>query len=124
MTAEEFIAAYPSFADAPQGAVSYWLGIAPKFVDASRWGDLADLGAGLFAAHWLAVSSATAAAAAAGNVSGGNVGLVSSKSVGDVSFGYDLGSVVNADAGMWNQTSYGRQYWQLARMFGGGGLQL
>ena len=124
MTEAEFRTAYPAFANTPLSAVSYWLGVAPKFVDASRWGDLAELGVGLFAAHWLALSTMDANAAAGGNVAGGAVGLLASKSVGGVSFAYDTNSVVNADAGMWNQTSYGRRYWQLSRMFGGGGIQL
>lgn len=127
MTESEFRAAYPAFADAttfPSGAVSFWLEKAAAFVDPSRWGDMADVGIGLYAAHWLTFGKVTADAAASGSIAGGAAGILTSKSVGGVSFGYDARLVASPDAGAWNATAYGRQFWDLARLFGAGGLQL
>lgn len=123
MTLDEFRAAYPEMDASPDATVTYWLGVAKKFVDANRWAELAPFGEGLFVAHWLSVAAQAAKSASVGAVGGGNSGLLASKSVGEVSFSYDVSSVANASAGMWNRTSYGSQYWQLAQMFGNGAMQ-
>lgn len=124
MTVEEFRTAYPAFAAVDGATIQHWLNASKNFIDDARWGDLADMGRGLFVAHWLASSAMDERAAGSDAIGGASAGIVTSKSVGGVSFSYDVSSVASADAGMWNQTSYGRKYWRLAQMFGNGGLQL
>lgn len=65
-----------------------------------------------------------AAAAAGGVNSNGAAGVVSSKSVDKVSVSYDVSGVINPDAGFWNSTAYGREFYWWWSMFGAGGRQL
>ncbi|CCK00815.1 hypothetical protein BN129_43 [Cronobacter sakazakii 701] len=37
---------------------------------------------------------------------------------------YDNNSTLNADAGFWNFSRYGAEFWQLLMLFGYGGIQL
>ncbi|ECC3368559.1 TPA: DUF4054 domain-containing protein, partial [Escherichia coli] len=48
----------------------------------------------------------------------------SSKSVDKVSVSYDTSATLNPDAGFWNNTRYGAEFYQLITMFGAGGRQL
>lgn len=54
-------------------------------------------------------------AAAIGGGGGANSGVVSSKSVDKVSVSYDSSATMNPDAGFWNNTRYGAEFWQLIR---------
>ncbi|MDE9590297.1 DUF4054 domain-containing protein, partial [Xenorhabdus bovienii] len=56
------------------------------------------------------------------NTAGG--GVVTSKSVDKVSVGYDTSGIINPDAGFWNNTAYGREFYWWWSMFGAGGRQL
>jgi hypothetical protein len=78
----------------------------------------------LWAAHFITLDAMDAAAAAAGKPAGAVSGLVSSKSVGSVSVGYDLSIGTEEGAGHWNLTSYGRRFWSFLRMAGMGGIQV
>ena len=123
MTLAEFRAAYPALNGVGDKTALYWLGVAKNFVAEDRWQDMTSLGEGLFVAHWLSMSMQAQKAETAGSFGGGAGGLLTSKSVGGVSFSYDVSSVTVAGAGAYNQTAYGRQYWQLAQMFGNGAMQ-
>jgi hypothetical protein len=50
--------------------------------------------------------------------------VVTSKSVDKVSMGYDSSATLNPDAGFWNNSRYGSEFYQLILMFGAGGRQL
>lgn len=122
-----FRALFPEFANSttyPDATVSAWSAMAGKLLSAERWGDLADLGTGLFIAHNLVLATRDAAASSKGGVSGASGGVVASKSVDKVSVSYDTGATTVADGGAWNLTTYGVRYLQLARMVGAGGLQI
>lgn len=41
-----------------------------------------------------------------------------------VSVSYDTSATLNPDAGFWNNTRYGAEFYQLITMFGAGGRQL
>ncbi|ECY4647086.1 DUF4054 domain-containing protein, partial [Escherichia coli] len=45
-------------------------------------------------------------------------------SVDKVSVSYDTSATLNPDAGFWNNTRYGAEFYQLITMFGAGGRQL
>ena len=51
-------------------------------------------------------------------------GVVTSEGVDKLSASYDSGSVTLADAGPWNATTYGQEYWLLASSLAIGGFQL
>lgn len=49
---------------------------------------------------------------------------MTSKSVDKVSASYDVSGIINPDAGFWNSTAYGREFFWWWSMFGTGGRQL
>lgn len=122
MSEQGFRDAFPAFSSAtayPSASVTYWLGIANAMVNAERFGDLADHGRYLFAAHNL-----TLLGPANAPNSGATKGVASSKTIGKASITYDVSVGLIEGAGHWNLTTYGVQFWQLARMAGAGGLQV
>lgn len=115
---------FPEFSATPDGRVSFWLGIAPKLLNAERWDELLDHGIELFVAHHLAIDNANQRAAQNGGGVGQNSGPVASKTVDKVSVSYDTGAATLEGAGHWNLTTYGTQFYALFRMMGAGGIQL
>lgn len=119
---------FPEFADGtkyPTGTVNFWLSVGAKLLNAERWGELLDHGLELFTAHHLVVSARDVTAAAGGKgVPGTASGVVSSKSVGNLSLSYDTGAGIEENAGHWNLSTYGTQFINLARMVGAGPVQL
>lgn len=119
----------PEFAstdDYPSFNVQMYLRIGRKMLPESRWEDCLDDGLTLYVAHYLVLYSRNRSASETVGPDGvGNVvGVETAKSVDGVSVAMDVGAVTFADAGHWNQTSYGVQLYQLALMFGAGGIQL
>ncbi len=127
LTLSQFRSDFPEFSDSAaysDALLTTWTTLAPGFVDEARWNEFSTYGAELVAAHFIVLAKRRQAAALAGAIPGEPKGLQTGKSVGDVSASYDLSPVLAADAGMWNQTTYGLEYQRLLRMFGAGGLQL
>ena len=125
ISATDFRAIFPEFnssATYPNGQVDFWIGFAYNFLNPYRWGNSINHGAALFVAHNLALEAKAQASAAGGGVPGGEVGPVSSKSVGPASVSYDTGSGAEVNAGHWNLTTYGTRFIRLARMMGSGPL--
>lgn len=119
----------PEFAstdDYPSFNVQMYLRIGRKMLPESRWEDCLDDGLTLYVAHYLVLYSRNRSASETVGPDGvGNVvGVETAKSVDGISVSMDVGAVTFADAGHWNQTSYGVQLYQLAMMFGAGGIQL
>lgn len=126
MDAATFRANFPEFESCytyPDAQVNFWLSVAVKSVNADRWYDLYDQGLQLFVAHHLAVASGNTMTASAGGIPGAVKGAQTSKSVDKVAVSYDASKAQYDDAGFWNLTSYGLQYWNLVQMVGAGGLQ-
>lgn len=118
---------FPEFADAtkfPTQQVEFWGGLASKLVSEPRFGSLYTESLELFTAHSLVLSAQSRTASAGGGAAGGNAGAVASKAVGSVSVSFDTAGSLELNAGHWNQTTYGRQYIQLARLIGQGCVQL
>lgn len=117
-TVETFRAAYPEFAAVkyPDATVAFWLGQAQMFVNSARWGDSNDLGVMLWTAHNLALKPTSQP--------GRSKGLLSSKSAGGVSAGYDHSTGSEEGAGYWNLTTYGAQFFRMSNLFGAGPLQI
>lgn len=126
LTEAAFRQSFPVFADAnvylPQ-RVAFWLALGAKLLPESRWDDLHDYGLSLFLAHHLTLDARAEEAACAGTT-GQVTGIETSKSVDSVSVSMDVGSITLANAGHWNQTTYGIQLYQMAQMVGAGGIQL
>ena len=114
----------PMFADVdqfPSAQFNFYLKLGVKLLPESRWDDLLDDGLTFYVAHYLTLYARDMAFV---DVGGKVVGNETSKSVDGVSKSMDVSSVLNADAGHWNQTTYGIQFYQLMMMVGAGGIQL
>lgn len=125
MDKSAFRAAFPEFADTtlyPDGQLDFWAAFAEQMISECRWGTMYANGVFLYVAHQLKLSRANASATGAAALM--PQGNVSSKTVGDVSVSYESTNDSSLNAGHWGLTLYGRQYIQLARMFGVGAVQL
>lgn len=92
-----------------------------------RWADLYDDGQMLFVAHYLVLYAREAEATSNGDdasFAGQVQGVETSKTVDKVSVSFDVSKVTLEDAGHWNMTTYGIQFFQLVQMVGMGGVQL
>jgi Protein of unknown function (DUF4054) len=117
---------FPEFADTVKysnAVITVWSTLAIAQVNANLWGSQTDLGVMLYTAHEITLAAQNQAAGVIGGTPG-NQGLINSKTVGSVSAGYDTDKVTERDGGYWNQTTYGRQFLRLARIFGAGCIQL
>jgi len=123
---DTFRSHFPEFGTPPgTGAysdprVSFWLDVGGKLLNAGRWGDLLDHGLELFVAHHLSLEAGNFLAAAKGGAPGSTTGILTGKTVGPLSASYDAGVITLENAGHWNQTTYGIQFYQLMRMAGAG----
>lgn len=117
----------PMFADVslyPSAQFNFYLNMGKKLLPESRWDDLLDEGLTFYVAHYLTLYQRSMLASDVGGDVGKVVGNETSKSVDSVSKSMDVSSVSLTDAGHWNQTTFGIQFLQLARMIGAGGIQL
>lgn len=127
VTADSFRIDFPAFASQttyPDSAINFWLLVATKRLDATRWADMLDVGTELFVAHNLTIDAQNARAVAAGGIAGQASGIVASKSVDKVSVAYDTGAVTYEEAGFYNLSSFGTRFWELMMIVGMGGAQL
>ncbi len=141
----DFYALYPAYGprEIPGGApgddpvvtylvdpmiIEMYIGLADAIVKENRWRKRWKFATGLFIAHFLTLylqSLADANSTAAQAVAAGQTrGLMSSKSVGDVSVSYDFSTIAQGLDGWaaWNLTTFGQQYATLARIVGKGGM--
>lgn len=117
----------PMFADAavyPQHQFNFYLKLGLKLLNERRWDDLLDDGLTFFIAHYLTLYKRSMAAAAIGGDAGKILGNETAKSVDSISKSMDVSGVLITDAGHWNQTAFGVQFYQLAQIIGAGGVQL
>ena len=123
MTVADFLAIFPEFnnpAKYPDARIQLYLTLAASRVSECAWGDAYSLGIALFTAHYLATMGAAGGGTGAGIVTGEK----SSKKVGDVQVTYATTSNRATDAGWWNSTIYGQQWWDLNSLYGIGVVQL
>lgn len=124
---ELFRTNFPEFADAvkyPTPMLTFWAGLAERQVPSCIWKDCWIQGVSLYLAHVITIEAQNQRAAASGGVPGTSGGIANSKTVGSVTVGYDTISSAEADAGWWNLTNYGKQFYRLVRIFGAGCIQL
>lgn len=117
----------PAFADTtqyPTVQFNFYLNLGKKLLREERWEDMLDYGLTLYIAHYLTLYRRTMNAASIGGDAGKIVGNETSKAVDSVSKSMDVSGVLIAEAGHWNQTTFGVQFYQLMMMAGAGGIQL
>ncbi|MCG3461538.1 DUF4054 domain-containing protein [Xenorhabdus bovienii] len=126
-TVDQFRADFPEFSDKtryPDTAIQFYLGQADTVLDQDRHGDQFIYLAELFTAHYVELKGKAIASASVSGVNTAGGGVVTSKSVDKVSVGYDTSGIINPEAGFWNNTAYGREFYWWWSMFGAGGRQL
>ncbi|QIE96400.1 DUF4054 domain-containing protein [Pantoea stewartii] len=127
-SSEQFRNDFPEFANEaryPPASINFYLGQADSLLNQDVMGDQFVYLVELFTAHYTELRGrALAAAAAGGGVNTAGGGVMTSKSVDKVSASYDVSGIIDADAGFWNNTAYGREFYYWWSMFGMGGRQL
>jgi len=126
-TIAQFRTDFPQFSNVttyPDAQVQFRLNLADVMLDQRKLANMFVYLVELFVAHYLTLYAADSRSAAAGGSGGSNSGILSSKSVDKVSMSYDSSATLNPDAGFWNNTRYGTEFYQLLCMFGAGGRQL
>lgn len=126
-TSDQFRADFPEFSDVtkyPDPSVNFYLSQADVILNQDVHGDQFVYLAELFTAHYVELRGRALAGARSGFVSSGGSGVASSKSVDKVSVSYDNSATIDPDAGFWNKTGYGQEFFWWWSMFGAGGRQL
>lgn len=118
---------FPAFADTaryPESQLDFWSGVAETMVNQNKWGSMYATGIKLYVAHEITLSAQDFKAASFGGVPGQQSGPVNTKTVGSATIGFDTQGAIEKNAGWWNLTTYGKQFFRLMRMFGAGPIQL
>ncbi|WP_347252912.1 DUF4054 domain-containing protein [Leminorella grimontii] len=127
-TVSKFRTDFPQFADTtkyPDAQVQFRLNLADVLMSEKLYGpDIFPYVVELYVAHYMTWFAQDQRSSAAGGSGGSASGVASSNSVDKVSVSYDNSMTLNPDAGFWNYTRYGAEFYQLATMFGAGGRQL
>ena len=123
-TFRQTMPAFTSVDDYPSAQFNFYLKLGAKLLPESRWDDLLDDGLTFFVAHYLVLYARDMAMVDIGGIGGKVVGNETAKSIDGVSKSMDVSGVMITDAGHWNQTTYGIQFYQLMQMIGAGGIQL
>lgn len=131
MTVEQFRESFPQFSVdlVPDMRVQFFLTLAGRLLPAGRWGELWEDGVALYVAHNLTLElEATKSADGTGGINAA-AGPVTSetKTVGSMSHSQTrAGAAAQGsallNAGQYNSTIYGQQFWQLAQVVGAGGF--
>ncbi|HGJ5866263.1 MAG TPA: DUF4054 domain-containing protein [Arsenophonus nasoniae] len=127
-TVQQFRNDFPPFNDEvkfPDAQIQLRLNLADKLLSENVSGsDVFPYWVGLFVAHYLTLYAMDSRSLQAGGVGGSSSGVATSKSVDKVSVSYDNSFTLNPNAGFWNNTRYGAEFYQWVLMFGAGGRQL
>lgn len=118
---------FPEFSNTtkyPDSQLDFWAGIAEIQVVEDIWTTMKPFAVKLYVAHEITLAAQNFQAAAVGGTPGSQGGIASSKTVGSTSVSYDASTTTEKDAGWWNLTNYGKQFYRLAQMYGAGAIQL
>lgn len=127
MDATKLINDFPAFGNQnvyPLSSIGFWLAVATQLVNASVWGDLANTGIELLAAHHMVLEARAVRAASTGAVGGITEGPVAGKTIDKVSITFAVEAAKEDGAGSYNSTIYGQRFWHLTQLVGAGGVQL
>lgn len=108
----------------PTAMITFWGTFAELELRKHIWKCAWPTAVKLFVAHEITIAAQNAKLAANGGVPGTSGGITNSKTVGGASVGYDSAATSEKDAGFYNRTTYGQQFYRLAMMYGAGALQL
>lgn len=127
MDIPQFRLDFPEFESAvvyPDSMITLWSTLGEKLTSVDVFGDVYSMAVQLFTAHSIVIAAKNVRESSVGANVGAEAGAISSKTVGSRSVSYDSASSSQANAGYFNQTIYGRQYYSLVQLFGTGCYQL
>jgi hypothetical protein len=106
--------------------ITFWSSIGELRLDVERWGDLYTQGLSLFTAHSIVIAKSNVDTEAAGGSAGLGFAdmIITTQSVGGVSYSTNTQLLSYEGAGELNATTYGRQLVELAKIVGMMGVQL
>ena len=122
-----FRVAFSEFNDTakyPDELIEFWSGLGELLVRPSIWKKAWQQGMSLYVAHHIVLARRHQKEAKFGKAPAMSDGVLSNKTVGGVTIGYDSNASNEEKAGQWNLTTYGKQFYQLVRIFGAGCIQL
>ncbi|WP_172513487.1 DUF4054 domain-containing protein [Enterobacter roggenkampii] len=127
-TVAQFRETFPQYADEtkyPTPMIQARLNRADALLSESRFGEeIFPYIVGLYVAHYLYLYAIDMRAVAAGTAGGVNSGIQTAKSVDKVSASYDASATLDPNAGFWNNSRHGSEFWEYLMMFGAGAVQL
>jgi hypothetical protein len=118
---------FPEFKDTekyPTSMIEFWGGLAQLQVRSCIWKSAWLQGVSLYVAHELVLATQNVKASGFGGSPGQQGGIANSKTVGQGTIAFDAQSSSEKNAGFWNLTTYGKQFYRLVRIFGAGAIQL
>lgn len=118
---------FPEFKDTvkyPDQMITFWAGLAETQVRQCVWKKQWTMGVSLYTAHEITIAAQNITTANFDGTPGTFGGIANNKTVGSASVGYDSEATSEKDAGWYNKTTYGQQFYRLAMLFGAGGIQL
>ncbi len=127
MDKAQFRLDFPEFANTatyPDSSLDFWAGVAEIQVVKNVWKTMYATGVKLYVAHEITLAAQNVRAASKGGAPGQSGGIANSKTVGSASIGFDSNTSTEKDAGWWNRTTYGMQFYRLMRLYGAGCIQL
>lgn len=127
MVIADFRAAFPEFSSSttyPDAQITFWSILAEMNTSSDVFGDAYPYAVMLYTAHEITLAANSAKTALVGGTPGQNGGIPTAKAVGDVSVSYDANTTAEKDAGWWNLTVYGKQYFRLVLIYANGAIQL
>jgi len=101
--------------------IAFWAKMGDLQLNVKAWGDLLDFGMELYVAHNIVLAVTAQDTATLGGVPGQDIGVMTSQSADGLQVSLDVNSMLEANAGNYNLTFYGRQFLRLARLLGSGG---
>lgn len=122
-----FRVAFPEFADTvkyPSQMIEFWAALAQAEVSFNLWKTQYLTGIYLYTAHQITIAAQNIKLANVGGAPGSTSGITNTKTVGNVTVGYDASTSTEKSAGFWNQTTYGKNFIRLARIYGAGAIQI
>lgn len=127
-TPDQFRETFPQYADEtkyPTPMIQARLNLADALLSESRFGEeIFPYIVGLYVAHYLYLYTVDMRSVAAGAAGGVNTGILTAKSVDKVSASYDASQTLDPNAGFWNNSRHGSEFWEYLMMFGAGAIQL
>lgn len=118
---------FPEFGDItayPDAQVNFYLALACARMNPCVWGAQFDYGQALYTAHCMALARRRGISSQRGLVPGVATGLITAKSVADVSQSFDVEVGTLEGAGNYNLTDYGTMFYELMMLAGMGAIQL